>query len=198
VRRKKTSVRKPAGYDPSHYERPSVTVDVVALRLREPDRRSSTGDLEVLLIRRKNHPYKGFWAIPGGFIEKHERLEKSAAREFREEAGVSVSPQRLVQFFTAGDPARDPRTRVISVVFLTILSERESLASAGDDAADVCWFSLFRLPRLAFDHKMILGVALRRIRDDMKIGKIYLQDFRRALRRRAFRSVRAKLLADEP
>jgi 8-oxo-dGTP diphosphatase len=189
MRTKRISAKTPRGYDASRYERPSVTVDAVALRLRD-------GDLEVLLIRRKNDPYKGFWAIPGGFIEMHERLEVSAAREFREEAGIAVSPQRLVQFFTAGDPERDPRTRVISVVFLTVLSET-SAACAGDDAADVRWFSLIRPPRVAFDHKMILRAALNRIRDDLSLRKSYLNDLQKALRTPAFRALRKTLLAQK-
>jgi 8-oxo-dGTP diphosphatase len=183
---RKYKATAPAGYDPSKFDRPSVTVDIVALK-------PCKGDLQVLLIKRKNHPFKGFWAIPGGFIEMDESLEESAVREFQEEAGIKVSKRDLVQFFMAGDPQRDPRTRVISACFLSVLSEAKCSASAGDDAAEAQWFSLFRLPRLAFDHKMILKKAMQRLQDDLTLKKPYLRSLTEQLKQKELRTLKENL-----
>jgi 8-oxo-dGTP diphosphatase len=131
------------------YPRPAVTVDVVLLTREERPR--------VLLIRRKNEPYAGAWALPGGFIEMGETLEQSARRELREETGVEIA--ELVQLQTFGDPGRDPRGRTISVAFLARVDSVE--AKAADDAAEAAWFALDALPALAFDHDQILALARR-------------------------------------
>src|SRR5215831_15346710 len=99
------------GYDPSKYERPSVTVDVVMMSLRQ-------GDLHVLLIKRRSWPFEGMWAIPGGFVNMNESLETAAKRELGEETGVE--DVYLEQLYTFGDPGRDPRTRVITVVYFAL------------------------------------------------------------------------------
>lgn len=141
----------------AHYERPAVTVDAVVLTLKE-------NDLKVLLIVRKNPPFKDHWAIPGGFIDLWESLEEAAVRELAEETGVKLSPRNLDPFFVAGDPGRDPRTRVISVVYLGIVRPDKVRPRAGDDAKGVGWFSLFKLPSLASDHRMILKRTLAYLR----------------------------------
>jgi 8-oxo-dGTP diphosphatase len=134
------------------YPRASVTVDVVvATKERAP---------RVLLIRRKHEPFRGHWALPGGFIDMEETLEASARRELLEETGLA--PRRLVQLGTYGDPGRDPRGRTISVVFLARVTAAAG-EQAGDDAADARWFPLARLPRLAFDHRRILREARRHV-----------------------------------
>ncbi len=140
-----------------HYERPAVTVDAVVLTLKE-------NDLKVLLIVRKNPPFKDHWAIPGGFIDLWEPLKEATVRELAEETGVKLSPRNLDQFFVAGDPRRDPRTRVISIVYLGIVQPDKVRPHAGDDAKGVGWFSLFNLPPLAFDHRMILKRTLAYLR----------------------------------
>src|SRR5581483_1922622 len=99
-------------YDASKYERPSVTVDVVMMSLRKRD-------LQVLLIKRRAWPYEGMWAIPGGFVNMDESLETAAKRELQEETGVQ--DVYLEQLYTFGDPGRDPRTRVITVVYFALL-----------------------------------------------------------------------------
>jgi len=141
----------------AHYERPAVTVDAVVLTLKEDD-------LNVLLIVRKNPPFKNHWAIPGGFIDLWESLEEATVRELAEETGVKLSPRNLDPFFVAGDPGRDPRTRVISVVYLGIVRPDKVRPRAGDDAKGVGWFSLFNLPPLACDHRMILKRTLEYLR----------------------------------
>ncbi len=131
------------------YPRPSVTVDIVIVT-REPRPR-------VLLIRRKNDPFAGAWALPGGFIDMDETLEASARRELREETGVETA--ELVQLYTFGDPGRDPRGRTISVAYLARVDPNEVRPVAADDAAEVGWFPLDAPPRLAFDHAQILTRA---------------------------------------
>ena len=117
--------RRADTYDPAAYERPSVTVDVVILTVRE--RR-----LEVLLVRRRHWPFEGMWAIPGGFVEPNESLEDSARRELQEETGVT--DVYLEQLYTFGDPGRDPRTRVITVVYYALLRADQLRLRAGSDA----------------------------------------------------------------
>src|SRR5258706_4686860 len=142
-------------YDASKYERPSVTVDVVMMSLRQ-------GDLHVLLIKRRSWPYEGMWAIPGGFVNPDESLETAAKRELNEETGVE--DVYLEQLYTFGDPGRDPRTRVITVVYFALLDSERLQVRAADDAAEVDWFPVYDLPALAFDHEKILQYALERLR----------------------------------
>ncbi len=135
------------------YPRPSVTVDVVIVtRERKP---------RVLLIRRKHDPFEGMWAIPGGFVDMDEALEDAARRELREETGVEVAD--VEQLHTFGEPGRDPRGRTISVAYLARVSPRHVKPIAADDAAEVGWHPLDRLPPLAFDHDQILALARSRM-----------------------------------
>lgn len=142
-------------YDASKYERPSVTVDVVMMSLRQRD-------LQVLLVKRRSWPYEGMWAIPGGFVNMDESLEAAAKRELHEE--TSVQDVYFEQLYTFGDPGRDPRTRVITVVYFALLNSDHLQVKAADDAADVGWFSVYDLPPLAFDHDKILSYTLSRLR----------------------------------
>ena len=137
------------------YPRPMVTVDVVVLAMPE-DR------VEVLLIRRKNAPYEGRWAVPGGFIELHEELEQGARRELLEETGIEVGA--LSAFGTFAAVGRDPRGRTISVAFLALCANRPDVC-AGDDAAAARWFALDSSPSLAFDHNAMLECAKRSLRE---------------------------------
>jgi 8-oxo-dGTP diphosphatase len=142
-------------YDVSKYERPSVTVDVVMMSLRQRD-------LQVLLVQRRSWPYEGMWAIPGGFVAMDGSLEEAAKRELQEETGVQ--DVYLEQLYTFGDPGRDPRTRVITVVYFALLDSERLQVRAADDAANIRWFSVYGLPTLAFDHAKILQYALSRLR----------------------------------
>ncbi|HEY1377700.1 MAG TPA: NUDIX hydrolase [Gemmataceae bacterium] len=135
------------------YQRPSVTVDIVVVT-REPRPR-------VLLIRRKADPFAGAWAVPGGFVDPGETLAEAAARELREETGVT-GPD-LEQLATFGDPGRDPRGWTVSVVFLARV-DAGTPAAAGDDAAAVGWHPLDHPPQpLAFDHAAVLARARARL-----------------------------------
>lgn len=143
-------------YDASEYQRPSVTVDVVIFSLIEDT-------LKVLLIRRKNWPFEGMWAIPGGFVRMDESLEAAAIRELAEETGVT--DVFMEQLYTFGDPQRDPRTRVITVTYFAIVPADAIMdPKAGTDASETDWHAMDELPELAFDHRKILDYALMRLR----------------------------------
>ena len=114
------------------YPRPSVTADVVAFTLR-------ADDLAVLLIRRKEEPFKGCWALPGGFVNENESLERAAARERYEETGLTGV--KLEQLGAFGDPGRDPRGHTITVAFVTFRTTETAIA-AGDDASAAEWVPL--------------------------------------------------------
>src|SRR5512139_1017674 len=138
----------------SDYLKPSVTVDVVIITLRGEE-------LQVLLVKRDVSPYKGKWAIPGGFVQLDESLEAAARRELREETGLT--DVYLEQLYTFGDPGRDPRGRVISVAYIALVPTPVAV-EAGSDAREARWWPLSKLPALAFDHDRILQYALIRLR----------------------------------
>lgn len=158
-----TDEAKAHHYDASKYERPSVTVDVVMMSLRQRD-------LQVLLIKRRSWPYEEMWAIPGGFVNMNESLETAAKRELQEETGVQ--DVYLEQLYTFGDPGRDPRTRVITVVYFALLDSERLQVKAADDAINVGWFSVYDLPALAFDHDKILQYTLERLRGKLDYTRI--------------------------
>ncbi len=137
------------------YPRPSVTVDIVLLTDVQPYP-------EVLLIRRKNPPFKNAWALPGGFIDMEETLEENALRELYEE--TNISHVKLTQLGTFGHPERDPRGRVITVAYLGVITNKILEVVAGSDAGDVAWYATSNLPELAFDHKIIIHTALEEIK----------------------------------
>jgi 8-oxo-dGTP diphosphatase len=132
------------------YPHPAVTVDV-ALFSGAPSAR------RVLLIRRAAPPFQGCWALPGGFVDIDEDLPDAARRELQEETGLDAPALR--QLGAYGTPGRDPRERVISVVYLAEL-RGQPLPVAGSDAAEARWFEVSALPELAFDHARILDDAL--------------------------------------
>jgi 8-oxo-dGTP diphosphatase len=126
------------------YPMASVTADMGVLR------RAEDGRFEILLIKRKNEPYKDCWALPGGFMEMNETLEKCAIRELKEETGIEVERAEFIDLLDAVE--RDPRGRVISAVFKSYVPEG-TIAVANDDAIEIGWFKNGQLPPLAFDHK---------------------------------------------
>ena len=133
------------------YPRPAVTVDILLFAEDSIDRK-------ILLIQRKNPPFKDQWALPGGFVDMDESLEESALRELHEETGLSHV--QLTQLGTFGAPDRDPRGRVITVAYYGAIDPTQADVAAGSDAADARWFSLKRLPDLAFDHGEIIAAAV--------------------------------------
>ncbi len=136
------------------YPRPSVTVDCLIYRLKP--------ELQILLVERKYPPFENKWALPGGFVDMDEDLIEAAKRELKEETGLDGIA--LTQMHTFGKPGRDPRGRVISIVFWGKY-ELEIDAVAGDDAKNVNWFPLSGLNKLAFDHDEIIQFAIGHIPD---------------------------------
>ncbi len=134
----------------------AITVDTVIFK----DLQSSA---RILLIKRKNDPFKNSWALPGGFLEETENLKEGAKRELLEETGVEA--EALKQLKTYGDLNRDPRGRTISIAFIGKLN-KEVKIKAGDDAIEADWFSLDKLPGLAFDHSKIIVDAKKYLRDN--------------------------------
>ncbi|MFL5754010.1 MAG: NUDIX domain-containing protein [Bacteroidia bacterium] len=145
------------------YPRIDVGVDAVVFAYN-PDA------VSVLLIKRKKDPYKGKWAIPGGFMEVDESPEDAVCRELKEETGIELN--KLEQFHTFGDPDRDPRKRVISIAYYGLVKAGTYSARAGDDAAEAKWFNCKELPDLAFDHKQILDMAISCLRNKVKYEPI--------------------------
>ncbi len=137
------------------YPRPSVTVDIVVFGY------DGGKQLKMLLIRRGSDPYKGHWALPGGFVDLDEDLEQAAFRELEEETGVK--DLYLEQLFTFGKPGRDPRGRVISVAYFSLVNLQDHPAVAASDVDKAEWFALDELPPLAFDHNDIIQVATSRL-----------------------------------
>ena len=138
------------------WPRPMVTVDAAVFSFTD-------GKASLLLINRKKDPYKGQWAVPGGFIEMDEELEDAAARELAEETGLTNVA--LEQMHTFGTVGRDPRGRQITVVFMGIAAEEQTAVRGGDDAADARWFDIDRLPEnMAFDHDTVARVAIARLK----------------------------------
>ena len=121
------------GYDPNRYQHPSVTVDMAVFTVAK-------NVLSVVLIKRRDHPNIGRWALPGGFIEMGETLAQSAARELCEETGLCGVPLHPIGMF--GEPTRDPRTRIITAAFAAYAPHRALSIAAGDDAADARLFSV--------------------------------------------------------
>lgn len=123
-------------YDPYKYKNPCVTTDAVIFSCKKNEK-----DWKVLMVKRKNHPSIGWWALPGGFIEISENLEDTAKRELLEETGVSDLP--MEQFAVYGNVKRDPRARIITSAYLSVVDEGQVKVKAGDDAADAKWMQIY-------------------------------------------------------
>ena len=128
----------------------------------------SKGNLSVLLIRRGVAPFKNAWALPGGLVLEDESLETAVKRELKEETSVKID--YLEQLYTFGKPKRDPRNRVVSVSYFGLVRPNNFKIKADTDAAEVKWFSVNDLPKLAFDHKTIYKMAENRLK-----GKLLYQ-----------------------
>lgn len=146
-----------AQYKPSDYERPSVTVDMVVLAMSK-----SLDRLKILLIKRKNHPYIGQWALPGGFMNPNESGHQAAQRELFEETGIKNV--YLEQFYIMTQPNRDPRMWVMSIDYLALIRECDIVA--GDDASEALWFDIS-----LYDNRMILYNDEHNIRMEYKLKK---------------------------
>ncbi|PIU29667.1 NUDIX hydrolase [Candidatus Woesearchaeota archaeon CG07_land_8_20_14_0_80_44_23] len=143
-----------------------VTVDMVLFTIQNKE-------LHVLLIRRALNPFRGLWALPGGFLRPEEELETAAKRELYEETGVKNA--FLAQLYTKGDIGRDPRGRVITVIYYSLMDSAKVELRASTDAAEVSWFSVKNLPKLAFDHERIIRDSAERIRNKIEYTNIAFQ-----------------------
>lgn len=133
-------------YSPGNYERPSVTVDMLLFtvvdKVVEDIRKLNEKELRILLIKRKEHPYIGEWAIPGGFVNINESIEEAAHRELKEE--TNIDNIYMEQLATFGDVGRDPRMRVISTAYMALVPNKNLNPIAGDDAENIAWFTIKR------------------------------------------------------
>jgi len=145
------------------YPRPAVTVDCVVFGFDE-------GDLKVLLIRRDVEPFRGKWALPGGFVRIDESVEEAARRELREETGMERL--YLEQLYTFGDVDRDPRGRVITVSYYALVKLADHRVRATTDASSAAWFAVSEVATLAFDHNRIIDVALARLKGKVRYQPI--------------------------
>lgn len=140
----------------SRYWHPAVTTDAVVLGF-------DGVSLNVLLIQRALEPYKGMWALPGGFMRQDDySASECVIRELREETNIEVN--YLEELKTFSKFGRDPRERVITVAFFALVNQNRYKVVGGDDAADARWFPVKELPKLAFDHKEIIDTALETLR----------------------------------
>lgn len=145
------------------YPRPSLTTDCVVFGF-------DGENLKVLLIERGLDPYKGYWALPGGFMRMDETIEQCARRELMEE--THVDDIYLEQFKVFSRPDRDPRGRVVTVAFIALIRPQEVQVIGGDDAAQAAWFDVDMLPPLAFDHLDILDTARDHLKEMIKLRPI--------------------------
>lgn len=158
-------------YEPASEHRQSVTVDVVIFTIFEEE-------LQVLLVRRDHWPFKGSWALPGGFVQENEALGKAAERQLFEE--TNVREVYLQQLHAFGHPGRDPRTRVVTVAYYALiqpgrLSAAEGPKSEYPEDSTVQWWSVYKLPELAFDHDRIIELALAQLREKILTTQISIQ-----------------------
>lgn len=160
-------------YDPGEFPAFALTVDLAVFTLR-------SGVLAVLLVQRREHPYRGFWALPGGFVRADESADAAARRELAEETGATTFTGHLEQLRTYSSPDRDPRMRVISVAHVALAPGLPEPRPGGDAAAARWWpVEDLGLPDvhhdsgqdavpLAFDHARILADALERVRSKLE------------------------------
>jgi 8-oxo-dGTP diphosphatase len=165
-----------ADYRAEDFPRPSVTVDIVIFTILD-------ADLKILLIRRENHPFKGHWALPGGFVrigatakDRGEDLDEAATRRLSEETGLPKGSVFLEQLHTFGRADRDPRTRVITVAYYALVRpELGRIVRAGIDTVEAGWKSVseeLASLELAFDHEEIITRALERVRSKLNDSNV--------------------------
>jgi len=134
------------------YKSPKLTTDGAIIK-----------DSKILLVKRKNEPFKGKWALPGGFVEYGEKVEDAVIREVKEETGLATKIKEFIGIYS--DPNRDPRGHTVTIVFL--LEIIDGKLNAKDDADDVKFFNLNKLPSLSFDHNTIIKDIIRRMKNNV-------------------------------
>lgn len=159
-------------YNPNKYPSIAYTADLTIFTIKN-------GELSILLVRRGGHPYKGCWALPGGFVNPDESSDEAAKRELAEEAGLNVELTYLEQLKTYSTPNRDPRTRVVSTAYLALIPHAQT-PMAGDDAVEAHFFPVRDILtpaegeeiQLAFDHETIIRDGLERCRNKLEYAPI--------------------------
>lgn len=170
------------------YARPALTADCVVFGLDEEE-------LKILLIQRALEPFKGRWALPGGFACVGESLEETARRELAEETGLTHA--FLEQLYTFSDPDRDPREHVVTVAYMALVNLSEHPVHAATDASNAAWFGIDDVPPLAFDHDAILAAAHARLRGKIRYQPVGFELLPRKFPLRMLQGVYEKIL-DRP
>ncbi len=147
-------------------ERYTVAVDVVMFTIQD-------GALKALLVTRESPPFRGAWALPGGFVRTDESVDEAALRELQEETGINTV--YLEQLYTFGDLDRDPRGRVIAVSYYAAVDWEQFRLNARANRSTARWFPVKRLPTMAFDHKKIVSYALERLRNKVNYTSVAFQ-----------------------
>lgn len=145
------------------FESPGVTVDLSIFTVNEEQ-------LKVMLVRRAENPYLGFWSLPGGFLKIGESLDRAAQRVLSEKSGVD--DVYMEQLYTFGEPKRDPRSRVITIAYIALIPWQSLPEPESEKITDLTWASVDALPKLAFDHKQILEYAVTRLRAKVSYSNI--------------------------
>ncbi len=180
-----SSNRKSFVYSHPH---PAVAVDLAIFTVTDVQ-------LQLLLVRRGLEPFKGRWALPGGFVKIDEGLDEAAKRELREETGIESA--YLEQLGAFGDPGRDPRERVVSIVYFAVLSQKDITIKGGGDAEIAQWWSTEKLPKLAFDHDVIVNAARARLADKARSSAIATEFLNPELTLTELQQVHEALLGQE-
>lgn len=170
------------------HPRPAITADCVVFGLDDED-------LKVMLIQRANEPFKGRWALPGGFARVGEALEETARRELQEETGLTNV--FLEQLYTFSNPQRDPREHVVTVTYYALVNLSDHQVSASTDAKNAAWFCIDDVPLLAFDHDAILKMAHDRLRGKISYQPIGFELLPERFPLRSLQGVYEKIL-DQP
>lgn len=159
-------------YNPGNYERPSLTVDMVLFTLDDEEendiKKVPEKKLKVLLIRRKDHPFIGCYAIPGGFVDIKEDIESAVYRELKEE--TNIDNVYLEQLYTWGEVKRDPRMRVVSTSYMALVNKEDINPKAGDDAEEVEWFDISKKIINSQESKVISEIKLENKRRNISIA----------------------------
>ena len=164
--KKQTATKATAGPEE---QKISIMTDVVLFTFEDQQ-------LKVLLVRRARPPFEGLWAFPGGYLEVDEELEVSAARELKEETGITGA--RLKQYGAVGSLGRDPRGRSVSIVYFGAISAEIAKPNPADDADEAAFHPVKRRPRLAFDHEQIIKGLVNHLREEITQSEILFDFFR--------------------
>jgi len=151
---------------PTDTGRPVLTTNVVVFSLRDEK-------LKLLLVRRRNAPFQGYWSLPGGVVGEDEDIEATANAKLEE--GTGVSGLYLEQLCTFGAPDRDPRERVVSIAYYALVPSKRLRLRTDEHSEGVGWFALDELPELAFDHAQMVETAHQRLAAKLEYSTIAFQ-----------------------